>query len=820
MRTFALALIPLLVVACATDDAGDGAAAPDESVEVGLGDASTVDATGDIDEADGVTASDAVDGVRPCDLCDPDHVCVGERCIPAPACGCEFGEFCVGEGLCRPGCRRDEDCGLGRACDDGECIPFCVDDADCSANSTCVDAECRALCSGDEDCAAGEACREQVCLPVDCSDTIDCPVGHACRDNECFFVGRISCASSADCGDAWSCEPLSSLCVRCQQPSDCPEHLRCANFECVLPELPNVRFERATNTGMEGHFSGWDPGDLIGFGRGAALLDWDGDGWLDIALGSDAPDGQDVCVFRNTSQGGEFRFEPVDDVCTEGYRGSGVFGADLFGDARDELIIGGDGQLRIIGAARPPVTLIPDPDTPGLASCVAGAFAPIDIDFDGDLDLYVGCQVGASSARNRPEDRRNLVFVHNGSGEFHLLDGPIAELLADSGVTLAIGLHDLDDDGLIDMTLANDSFSTTDLRNLTLEPGRTYRRCAPTESCDWDVRLVSDDDTAWGSFMGVADLWVDDERMVFLSDWGRNRLFPASGEARSNRSEQVGLALSTRDEVSLFAWSILVDDFDRDGSDDVFITHGSPQFLFGTENLSHLNVLALQRKPGVFTTYDANLGFLRPEERRSAVPGLVPGSRAALKADFDQDGRLDLLIVNQHSAVELYSESTSSPRRCTLSIRDDLVPSAGYGVWVLTEEDPRWRQRDVQGHVRSGQGTEFLVGGARGHVRTASGAVVAYDCGASSRLEVVAPAWIAPSWTEGRFTVRIDETALERGTIETGNAAVVLESGRTVFVPLAREPGSNVWTPVGAAAYSRVMLKLNGRWIPRWFEVP
>ena len=761
----------------------------------------------------------AIDAATPCADCGPDQVCVGERCIQAPSCGCEFGEFCVGEGLCRPGCRRDEDCGLGRACNENTCVPFCTSDEDCAVSSACVDAECRARCAGDEDCAGGEACVEQICLPVACLDTVDCPVGHACRENECIFVGRVSCASSADCGDAWSCEPLSSLCVRCQQPSDCPDHLTCANFECVLPELPNVRFERARDTGLEAHLSGWDPDDLIGFGRGAALLDWDGDGWLDIALGSDAPDGQDVCVFRNTSQGGDLRFAPVDDVCAAGFRGAGVFGADLFGDSRDELLVGDAGQLRILSAARPPVTLIPDPETPGLASCVAGAFAPIDIDFDGDLDLYVGCQVGAASARNRPEERRNLVFIHDGTGEFHLLDGPMAEQLADAGVTLAIGLHDLDDDGLIDMTLANDSFSTTDLRNLTLEPGRTYRRCAPTESCDWDVRLVSDDDTAWGSFMGVGDLWVGDERMLFLSDWGRNMLFPASAAARANQSEQTGLALATRDGVSLFTWSAVVDDFDFDGRDDVLLTHGKPD-PFGEGHLSHQNLLALQREAGSFSTYDRELGLLSPAERDSIADGVVPGSRAALKADFDQDGRLDVLILNQYAAVELYSETTSRPRRCTLDIEDPMAPVVGYGVWLGTADDPRWRQRDIQGHIRSGQGSDFVTSGLRGVVRLPSGAAVPYDCGTATRLAIIGPEWISAQWDDGAITVEIDVSALESGAIVSASVAAVLESGRVVELPLDRDPNSGLWVARGSFGYRRAMVRLNGRWIPRWFEAP
>jgi hypothetical protein len=307
--------------------------------------------------------------------------------------------------------------------------------------------------------------------------------------------------------------------------------------------------------------------------------------------------------------------------------------------------------------------------------------------------------------------------------------------------------------------------------------------------------------------------------MVFLSDWGRNMLFPASGATRTNQSEQTGLALAARDGVSLFTWSALVDDFDFDGRDDVLLTHGKPD-PFGEGHLSHQNLLALQREAGSFFTFDRELGLQSPADRESITEGVVPGSRAALKADFDQDGRLDVLIVNQYAAVELYSETTAEPRRCTLDIEDPIVPTAGYGVSLAMTGDPGWRQRDIQGHVRSGQGSDVVTSGLQGRVRLPSGAVVPYDCGTAPRVAITGPDWVSVRWDNGAITVEVDVTALESQAVTSASIAAVLDSGRVVALPLDRDPSSGLWSARSSFAYQRAMLRLNGRWIPRWFEAP
>ena len=442
-----------------------------------------VDAQNTADAGPNIDAtSDAVDtNEDPCALCGDDALCVDARCVPNPPCGCALGEQCSPSGRCVPGCDEDIACGLGARCIERRCVDGCQDDTHCGASTTCRSGRCRARCDGDQTCDADERCVNGACEPTTCDEERLCPPGEACEDGFCNFRGSVECIDDDACGERWRCGPDGS-CVQCLSDDDCPPADVCEEAACVRASAPLVHFERRALPGIPGTFI--EEADPFDFGSGFALLDADGDGRVDLAFGQDAIQGTPLCLYRNITESDGLAFEPVTRVCNGGFFPVGYGAADFDGDGADELIIGEPGAVTIITQEDDVITLPAN-------ACLPGAFLPIDLDADGDLDLYVGCQraLNWNPALGRSDE--NVAFVQGPPGTFELVD---AEELQSWGISLALGAVDLQEDGLLDIVVANDSFSNDEQRNVLEEPGYRFIRCAPGSSCTWNRTPSS---TAW-----------------------------------------------------------------------------------------------------------------------------------------------------------------------------------------------------------------------------------------------------------------------------------------------------------------------------------
>ncbi len=168
------------------------------------------------------------------------------------AVGC--GSDDTGEDPC-----LDVDCPDGMTCVDGECVPYtsepggpCESDRNCPPQAPICDLDasvCRP-CISDEECGSGRACDEGVCrsAPDECEDSTDCfgdsrPYCHpekkrcvACTvDAHCHAVGQVCdwdtgecrtpvyCASDDDCAgtERPRCDPAWARCVVCLEDEDC-----------------------------------------------------------------------------------------------------------------------------------------------------------------------------------------------------------------------------------------------------------------------------------------------------------------------------------------------------------------------------------------------------------------------------------------------------------------------------------------------------------------------------------------------------------------------------------------------------------------------
>ena len=247
---------------------------------------------------------------------------------------------------------------------------------------------------------------------------------------------------------------------------------------------------------------------------GVALFDYDNDGWLDIYVvnGAKLPglekSGPEYWnrLFRNNGDG---TFQDVTATARVAGRGYdlGVATGDYDNDGRTDLFVAGlrrntlfhnngDGTFSDVteaaGLARP------DPRY-GTLWAVAASF--LDYDHDGRLDLFVSNYVvwdpskepvcGSPAAPDYCHPRQyqglpNSLFHNNGDGTFS--DVSVASgIRAHVGKGMGVAVADFDDDGWMDVFVANDTMPSSlflNNRNGTFTEAAFERGVALTESAE------------------------------------------------------------------------------------------------------------------------------------------------------------------------------------------------------------------------------------------------------------------------------------------------------------------------------------------------
>ncbi len=425
-------------------------------------------------------------------------------------------------------------------------------------------------------------------------------------------------------------------------------------------------------------------------GAGSCVLDFDGDGWEDLfllnALYRDAalqaerdPRSR---LYRNVEGA---RFEHVAGALDLSAWAMGCAAGDYDRDGLVDVAVntyGGAYLYRNLGGGRfANVTAaagIDRFDCEGFA-CFGTSIAFLDYDKDADLDLYVLNYVEWDG------DSHELVVEMKGQCDVLWRndgDGTFTNVTIESGTAdclqnhFAIAVADANGDGYHDIFLANDGSNDTFLVN---RGDGTFADLS-LESGLYDMRAGMG--AAWGDYDedGLMDVVVTyfDSQGWGLKHQGPNLTF-------TDRALEDGLYEPT---FNYIGWGVEFADYDLDGHLDLVLVAGAPNVTYsGLTGYGQRNFVLRNEGPGHFVD-EPGVWYPEPIER---------SSRGLAAADFDQDGYLDLVIVNNADEDAEVWTSARGPNNF-LQLRlgsNDTVPSQGVGAVVTVEAEGRNMRREV-----------------------------------------------------------------------------------------------------------------------------
>jgi hypothetical protein len=472
-------------------------------------------------------------------------------------------------------------------------------------------------------------------------------------------------------------------------------------------------------------------------GGGAAFFDYDNDGYLDIYVTGGSS--RDKLYHNNqdetfTEVGLEAGF-----LITQTTKTNGVCTGDIDNDGdRDVFVSTGVGEANLLFENLGDGTFSNISNAAGIIESTWSTSVSMgDYNMDGYLDIYVGNYVeifnfpGVPFYQQIDQTIANYFYINNGDNTFTEQGETL--LAANNGATLAVSMTDYDWDNDIDIYIAND-FGGIHPENAMLK--NQY----PINSFTNSAFNIGMDAAMNGMGIAVGDFDNNMQLDYYVSNMANNIMYQNEGDyTYTDVAGMVNTLCAT-----LVSWGNFFFDYNHDGNLDLFVANGG--VLMQQINRNQANSL--------FTANDIHL-FTESLDYTGQIDSAV--SRGAIYGDIDNDGDLDIFVVNM-------SDNPDAVFNCYL-LRNDL------------ESEFNWLKIKTEGTTNNfdGFGTKAIVySNGQNYLREVDGGssyesqnstILHFGLGENHIIDSIAVIWLG-----GETQMIYDVPANQMLHIKEGNA--------------------------------------------------
>ena len=347
-------------------------------------------------------------------------------------------------------------------------------------------------------------------------------------------------------------------------------------------------------------------------------------------------------------------------------------------------------------------TSFSSPEKKYIVESMGGGVALFDFDGDGRLDIYLVNSYTVDAALAKRPRPPAALYRNLGNGTFEEVAAKAG--VADPGWAMGVAVADYDNDGFDDLyvTCFGPNRLYRNRGNGTFEDVTEKARVG-------DPRFSTG--AAWGDYNrdGYLDLFVSnyvDFKLEDLPQFGKGKLcqyrgvpvqcgprgLPGSGDAlyRNNGDgtfTDVSKAAKVDDPSGYYGLGVMWTDFDDDGWLDILVANDA------TPNYAYRN-----NHDGTFTEMGLMLGFAVNEN------GIEQGSMGMSIGDYDRDGRLDIVVTNfsddYNTIYHKNPDGTFTDVSRTTKTADASIPYVGWGTKFFDYDNDGWLDLFiVNGHV-------------------------------------------------------------------------------------------------------------------------